>query len=75
MTGPVELLHDADAVITLVDGDFVLTVGAAVVDRRPRRPAGGAARELNRLAFANGANSVRHDYDLKLDEPYGSSNA
>lgn len=63
-------LHDADALIVYVDGEFRLLVGAEVLERGP------SARKLSQFAFANGAQSVRHDYDLALDEPnrYGPGN-
>jgi hypothetical protein len=62
-------LHDADAVIVAVvdpttgERAFKLCVGANVI----RSAATG--RELSRYAFDNGANSVRWDFDLALDEP------
>ena len=55
------VLHDADALIVRVDGEFRLLVGTEFVR------SGSSGRELSQFAFANGAQSVRWDFDLTLE--------
>lgn len=61
-------LHGADPAVIVYDptyaqGPFVLLVNDVVVT------AGPSAKALGKFAWANGAQSVRHAYDLGLDRP------
>lgn len=60
-------LHDSDALITALVGPtgevtFTLLVGDRIISTGP------SARKLSQFAFANGAQSVKHDYNLRLEQ-------